>query len=143
MVQELIAGSGVAGIEEGRCGDGGLMENQAGAARSQGGGGIPEAGVQEGSEEVARNLPCVDVVLVMSSVRAKRGWSGGTTVTQNGGILGGVSARGWRRASCEASVGCGGARETPGCGRGAAELANGGEQRVQQRSSGGAERRRS
>jgi hypothetical protein len=34
---------------------------------------------------------------------------------------------------------CGGAREAPGCGRGAAELANGGEQRVWRWSSGGAE----
>jgi hypothetical protein len=59
------------------------------------------------------------------------------------GVLGGVSARGWRRAGCEASVGCGGARETSGCGCGAAELANGGEQRVQRRSGGGAEQRRS
>jgi hypothetical protein len=50
-------GSGVAGVEEGRCGDGGLMENRAGAVRSQGSGGVPAAGVQEGSEEVARKLP--------------------------------------------------------------------------------------
>jgi hypothetical protein len=39
---------------------------------------------------------------------------------------------------------CGGAREAPGCGRGAAELANGGEQRRRRRRSGGdAEWRRS
>jgi hypothetical protein len=41
--------------------------------------------VQEGGEEVARNLPRVDVVLVVSSVRAKKGRSRGTTVTPNGG----------------------------------------------------------
>jgi hypothetical protein len=64
---------GVAGIEEGRCGDSGSTENRAGAARSRGGGGVPVAGMQEGSEEVTRKLPRVDVVLVMSSVRAKRG----------------------------------------------------------------------
>jgi hypothetical protein len=83
--QELTAGSGVAGVEEGRCGDSGLMENQAGAARSRGGSGVPAAGVQEGGKEVARKLPRVDVVLVVSSVRAKRGRSGGTTVTLNSG----------------------------------------------------------
>jgi hypothetical protein len=40
-------------------------------------------------------------------------------------------------------VGCGGAREAPGCGRGAVKLTNGGEQRVRWWSSGGAEWRRS
>jgi hypothetical protein len=35
-VQELTMGSGVAGIEEGRCGDGGSMENRASVARSCG-----------------------------------------------------------------------------------------------------------
>jgi hypothetical protein len=43
-------------------------------------GGVPVAGVQEGGEEVARKLLRVDVVLMVSSVRSKRGWSGGTTV---------------------------------------------------------------
>jgi hypothetical protein len=84
---------------------------------------------------VARKLPRIDVVLVVSAMRAKRGRSGGTTVTPNGGgeedrwrgILGGVSARGWRRTGYGASVGCGSAREAPGCGRGEAKLANGGE----------------
>jgi hypothetical protein len=76
-VQELTAGSGVAGIEEGRCRDGGSMENRAGAARSRGGSGVPVAGVQEGGEEVARKLPRVDVVLVVGSVRAKRGRAAG------------------------------------------------------------------
>jgi hypothetical protein len=84
-LQELTAGSGVAGIEEGRCGDGGSTDNRAGAARSRGGGGVPATGVQEGGEEVARKLPRIDVVLVVSSVRAKRGRSSGTTVTLNGG----------------------------------------------------------
>jgi hypothetical protein len=32
-VQELTAGSGVVGIEEGRCGDGGSTDDRAGAAR--------------------------------------------------------------------------------------------------------------
>jgi hypothetical protein len=125
----------VAGIEEGRYGDSGSTENRAGAARSRGGGGVLAAGVQEGGEEVAIKLPRVYVVLVVSSVRAKRGRSGLTTVTPNGGgeedrrrsVLGSVSARGWRRTGCEASVECGGAREAPGCGHGVAELANGGE----------------
>jgi hypothetical protein len=40
------------------------------------GGGVPVAEVQEGGEEVARKLLRVDV-LVVSSVRSKRGWSGG------------------------------------------------------------------
>jgi hypothetical protein len=46
------------------------------------------------------------------------------------GVLGGVSAKGWRRIGYGALVGCGGAKEAPGCRRGAAELANGDEQRV-------------
>jgi hypothetical protein len=83
-VQELTAGSGVAGILEGRCGDSGSTEDRAGGARSRGGGGVLTAGVQEGSEEEARKLPRVDVVLVVSSVRANRGWSGGTTVRPSG-----------------------------------------------------------
>jgi hypothetical protein len=137
-VHDLTAGSGVTGVEEGKCGDGGSTENRAGAARSRGGGGVPAARVQEGGDEVARKLPRIDVVLVVSLVRAKKGRSGGTTATPNGGgeenrrrgVLGGVSAKGWRRTSYGASVGCGGAREAPGCGRGAAELANGSKQRV-------------
>jgi hypothetical protein len=68
---------------------------------------------------VARKLPHVDVVLVVSLVRAQRGRSSGTTVTPNGGgekdrrcsVLGGVSARGWRRTGYGASVGCGSARK--------------------------------
>jgi hypothetical protein len=44
--------------------------------RSRGGSGIPAVGVQEGGEEVARKLPRVDVVLVVSSVRAKWGRCG-------------------------------------------------------------------
>jgi hypothetical protein len=52
---------------------------------SEDGSGVPAAGVREGSEEVARKLLRVDVVLVVSSVRAKRGRSYGTTVTPNGG----------------------------------------------------------
>jgi hypothetical protein len=107
--------------------------------------------VQEGGEEVARKLPRVDVVLVVSSVRAERGQNVWTTVKPSGsggqdcrrGVLGGVSVRGWRRTGQGASVGSGSDREAPGCGRGAAELANDGEQRVRQWSGGGVERRRS
>jgi hypothetical protein len=73
---------------------------------SESGGGVPVAGVQEGDGNVARKLLCVDVVLVGSSMRAKRGRSVGTTVRPSGGggedrrrgVLGGESARGWRRA---------------------------------------------
>jgi hypothetical protein len=43
------------------------------------------AGVPKGGEEVARKLPRVDVVLVVSSVRAKRGWSGRTTARPSSG----------------------------------------------------------
>jgi hypothetical protein len=75
----------VARIKEERCGDGGSMEDQAGAARSRGGGGIPAVGVQEGGEAVARKLPRVDVVLVVSSVRAERGQSVWTTARPSGG----------------------------------------------------------
>jgi hypothetical protein len=84
-VQELTAGSGMAGTEEGWCGDGGSMEDRAGAVRSRGGGGVPAVGVHEGGEAVARKLPRVDVVLVVSSVRAERGRSIGTTARPSGG----------------------------------------------------------
>jgi hypothetical protein len=83
--QGLTADSGVAGTEEGRCRDGGSMEDRAGAVRSRGGGSVPAAGVQEGDRKVARKLLRIDVVLVVSSVRAKRGQSVGMTVTPNGG----------------------------------------------------------
>jgi hypothetical protein len=70
------------------------------------GGGVPVAGMQEGDGKVARKLLRIDVVLVVSLVRAKRGQSFGTTVRLSGsggedcrhGVLGGVNARGWRRA---------------------------------------------
>jgi hypothetical protein len=73
---------------------------------SESGGGVPTAGMQEGDGKVARKLLRVDVVLVVSLVRAKRGWSVGTTVRPTGGggedrrrgVLGGVNLRGWRRA---------------------------------------------
>jgi hypothetical protein len=84
-VQELTAGSGVAGIEEGRCRDGGSTDNRAGAARSRGGGSVPAAGVLEGDGKVARKLLRVDVVLVVCSVRAKRGRSVGMTVRPSSG----------------------------------------------------------
>jgi hypothetical protein len=84
-VQELTAVSGVAGIKEGRCRDGSSMEDRAGAARSRGGGSVPAAGVQEGDGKVARKLLHVDVVLVVSSMRAKRERSVGTTVRPSGG----------------------------------------------------------
>jgi hypothetical protein len=84
-VQELTTGSRVAGIEEGRWGDGGSMEDRAGTARFRGGGGVPAVGVQEGGEEVARKLLHVDVVLGVSSVRAERGQSIGMTARLSGG----------------------------------------------------------
>jgi hypothetical protein len=84
-VQELTAGSGVAGIEEGRCRDGGSMEDRAGAVRSRGGSSVLAAGVQEGDGKVARKLPHVDVVLVVSSVRVKRGRSIRTMVRPSDG----------------------------------------------------------
>jgi hypothetical protein len=63
--------------------------------------------MQEGDGKVARKLLRVDVVLVVSLARAKRGRSVGTTVRPSSGsgedrrrgVLGGVNARGWRRAS--------------------------------------------
>jgi hypothetical protein len=62
--------------------------------------------MQEGDGKVARKLLRVDVVLVVSLSRAKRGRSVGTTVSPSGGggedrrrgVLGGVSTRGWRKA---------------------------------------------
>jgi hypothetical protein len=53
--------------------------------RSRGGDSVPVAGVQEGGEEVARKLPRVDVVLVVSSMRAERGRSVGTMARLSGG----------------------------------------------------------
>jgi hypothetical protein len=83
-VQELTADSGVAGTEEGRCRDGGSTEDQAGAASFRGGGGVLVVGVQEGNGKVAKKLLHVDVVLVVSSVRVKRGRSVGTLVRPSG-----------------------------------------------------------
>jgi hypothetical protein len=73
---------------------------------SKSGGGVPVAGMQEGDGKVARKLLRVDVVLVVSLARAKRGRSVGAMVRPSGGggedrrrgVLGGVNARGWRRA---------------------------------------------
>jgi hypothetical protein len=73
---------------------------------SESGGGVPVVGMQESNGKVARKLLRVDVVLVVSLARAKRGWSIGTMVRLSGGggedrrhgILGGVSTIGWRRA---------------------------------------------
>jgi hypothetical protein len=75
----------VAGTKEGRCRDGGSTEDRAGAARSQGGGDVPTAGVQEGDGKVARKLLRVDVVLMVSSVRVKRGRSVGTMARPSDG----------------------------------------------------------
>jgi hypothetical protein len=62
------------------------MEDRVGVARFRGGGGgVLAAGVHEGGEVVAKKLPCVDVVLVVSSVRAERGRSAGTTARPSGG----------------------------------------------------------
>jgi hypothetical protein len=55
---------------------------------------------------VVRKLLRIDVVLVVSLARAKRGRSVGATVRLSGsggenrrrGVLGGINARGWRRA---------------------------------------------
>jgi hypothetical protein len=52
---------------------------------SEDGDGVLVAGVLENDGEVARKLLQVDVVLVVSSVRAKRWRTGGTTARPNGG----------------------------------------------------------
>jgi hypothetical protein len=75
----------MAGTEERRCRDGVSTEDRAGAARSRGGDCVPVAVVQEGERKVARKLLRVDVVLVVSSVRAKRGRSVAMTVRPSGG----------------------------------------------------------
>jgi hypothetical protein len=62
--------------------------------------------MQEGDGKVARKLLRIDVVLVLSLARAKRGRSVRMTVRPSGGggedrrrgILDDVNARGWRRA---------------------------------------------
>jgi hypothetical protein len=51
---------------------------------SEDGGGVPIAGVPENDGEVARKLLRVDVVLVVSSVRAKRWQSSGTMARPSG-----------------------------------------------------------
>jgi hypothetical protein len=51
----------------------------------RGGDGIPVAGGQEGGGEVARKLPCGDVVLVVCLAGAKRQWIVGTTARPGGG----------------------------------------------------------
>jgi hypothetical protein len=70
---------------------------------SEDGGGVPVVGVPESDGKVARKLLRVDVVRMVSSVRAKRWRSGGTTASRNGGGgrvhwrcgPGGVDAREW------------------------------------------------
>jgi hypothetical protein len=52
---------------------------------SESGGGVPAVEMQEGDGKVARKLLRVDVVLVVSLARAKRGRSAGTTVRPSGG----------------------------------------------------------
>jgi hypothetical protein len=69
---------------------------------SESGGSVPVAGMQEGNEKMARKLLRVDVVLVVSLARAKRGWNVGTTVRPSDGggedrrrgVLGGVNVIG-------------------------------------------------
>jgi hypothetical protein len=94
-VQELTTVLGVAGIQEGRCRDDGSTEDRAGMVGSRGGGGVAAAGVQKGNGKGARKLLRVDVVLVVSSVRAKRGRSAGTTVWPSSGGVQGCRAAFW------------------------------------------------
>jgi hypothetical protein len=63
------------------------------------GGGVPTVEVWEGDEEVARKLLRVDVVVVVSSVRAERWRSVGTAASKSGG-----GGRAHRR-HCPGSVG--------------------------------------
>jgi hypothetical protein len=51
----------------------------------RGGNGVPVAGGQESSGEVARKLPLGDVVLVVCLAGAKRQWIVGTTARPSGG----------------------------------------------------------
>jgi hypothetical protein len=106
-VQGLTTDSGMTGIEEERLRGGGSMGFEPVRRSSESGDGVLTVGMQEGNGKVARKLLRVDVVLVVSLWRAKRGRSVGTTVSPSGGggedrqcgVLGSVSARGWRRAS--------------------------------------------
>jgi hypothetical protein len=67
------------------------------------GGGVSAVGMQEGDGKVARKLLRVDVVLVVSLARAKRGQSIEAMVRPSGGggedrrrsVLGSVNVRGW------------------------------------------------
>jgi hypothetical protein len=52
---------------------------------SERGDGVSADGMQEGNGKVARKLLRVDVVLVVSLSRGKRGQSVGTTVSPSGG----------------------------------------------------------
>jgi hypothetical protein len=58
---------------------------EASAVRFRGGGGVPAVGVPEGGKKVVRKLLRIDVVLVVSLVRARRGRSVGTMVRPSGG----------------------------------------------------------
>jgi hypothetical protein len=150
-IQKLMVGSGMAKIEEERCGDGGSTKDRASAVRFRGGGGVLVARVQEGGEEVARKLLRIDVVLGASSVRAERGAerrdNGEVKRRQWTGLparrSGGVSMSGWRRTGLRALVGCSGAGGARDCRGGAVEVADDGEQRQLRRFGGRAERRTS
>jgi hypothetical protein len=63
--------------------------------------------------------------------------------TAGAAFYSGMSMRGWRRTGQGALVGCSGAGGARNCGRGAAEVADDGEQRLVRRSGGSAEWRRS
>jgi hypothetical protein len=104
--------------------------------------------VQEGGEEVTRKLPNVDVVLVGAGQEGaerrddgeaeRRRWTERPVRCSSG-----VSVRGWRRTGQGALVGCSGAGGARNCRRGAAEMADDGEQSWRRWSGGGAKRRRS
>jgi hypothetical protein len=101
-VQGLTADSGMTGIK--KKGSEAMVRRRSEPVResSKSGGGVPAAGMQEGDGKMARKLLRVDVVLVVSLSRAKRGRSVGTTVSPSGGggedrrrgVLGGVNVRG-------------------------------------------------
>jgi hypothetical protein len=84
-VQGLTAVSGVAGVEAER-GCGGISTAKpSGRRSSEGGGGVPVAGVPEGGEEAAGKLLRDDVVLLVPLTGAEGLCSGESTARPSGG----------------------------------------------------------
>jgi hypothetical protein len=83
-VQGLTAVMGVAGVWKRGTEVAYRRQTGVGSGGPRGGDGVPVAGGQEGSGEVARKLPQGDVVLVVCLAGAKRQWVVGTMARPSG-----------------------------------------------------------